>query len=126
MSEQLDAFLEDVSVGMDYWTEYARRGLTDPNIDEVRLSDDAVAFRRASRILVECDDPGALDAFVGVVRSCVQGALHGAMVVIDNGTKMAETTPVALVSAATGEPLSRSGAYHELLVDYMYKTGRLK
>ena len=120
MSDLLDAFLDEAADTADFYTDWVRTKLLDPSADDVRFSEHAADFRRASQLVSEAPDPAAaLDAVVGVIAHCVEGTVQSLLVALDNGTKVADVGTVALVDSATGESLVGNGAYHELLLEHL-------
>jgi hypothetical protein len=125
VSELLSAFLEDVSVTLDTYTELAARGLENPEVDEVRLSDVGPAFHRVSEMIAASENPTAAADVVAVVRHCVLGALHSVLVTLDNGSMTSDEGTVKLVDAEDGRSLIGTGAYHEAFLDHLDETGRI-
>jgi hypothetical protein len=126
MTNLLDAFLEDVSVNLDVYTDLVRRALRDPGIDEVRLSDERAAFLGVAGMVGDSGDPGGLENVAAVVRHCVLGAMHSVMVTLDNGSMTADVGMLELVDADDGCSLIGTRTYQEAFLEHLAATKRVK
>ncbi len=111
-------FFEDVASTVDYWAKQTADLLTVANADDTHVENKAalLAIRDALQNIPSSDVESVLrERFVGVV--------HSMLVILDGGTKMAETGRLHLVD---GSGTSIGEGLHERFHDHLFETGRMK
>lgn len=118
MSEQLlTAFFEDLARAMDHWVEAVAQTVEVPQRGGA-WTEDLATYERLGDAL-----GGRTDDLRLVLAEAMQGLLHSALTTLDGGTASAEIGRVRLVDDS-GEELAEG--LHELFVDHLLATGRLR
>ena len=111
-------FFEDLGLTIDSWAD-AIRALVDESHPDLTWVDNPEAFLRIREVIRDSQSSTELEQ---VFSEVIRGVIHSVLVTLDGGSKLADTTNLALVDDS-GEKLPRN--LHEMFVDHLVKTNRL-
>lgn len=106
------AFLKDLALAKSSWTSAAAEAISNPQ--SAVWIENAEAWSKLSAC---AQDPEAKEAFVAVVSELLSGLVHSALVSLDGGSALAETTTLS-VQDADGYTFKRF--LHEFWPEYAH------
>jgi hypothetical protein len=115
-----EAFFSDLARHLQTW----RDGLVAAVADPSTASTWAETMPSIERLHQKISSQEDLNDLQKVLDESLRGILHSTLVTIDGGSSASEVGNLALVDAATNEPLT-TGALHEEFVDYLADRGMI-
>lgn len=106
------ALLKDFALAKSSWVSAAEEAIATP--EDVVWAEDAEAWSKLSECI---QTPEAKEAFIAVVSELLSGVLHSALVSLDGGSELAETTTLS-VQDADGHEFKRF--LHEFWPEYSH------
>jgi hypothetical protein len=118
MDERERAFFEDLAGTIDRTTADVARALRNPESPQWEAQEELATLRTA---LTSPEQRRALET---VVNEALRVLTHSILVTLDGGTEYADTYGTPQVLDREGRPFG--DALHELFVDHLVESGRLR
>lgn len=113
------AFFEQLARDLDYWVEAGVAACTNPDAD-LTWSEDPESFRA---LAAKLSSPALRPHVERALRNLLYGQLHSVLVMFDGGSSLANETNLTIADD-NGDQYPEG--LHELFVQHLFETGRMK